>query len=271
MRTSDRGHWDRFWTRGRETREIYDNAGRITGEIAREMDVRGRACLEVGAATARDTAALARAGAFAVALDYSPAALSIAKDACRGTGAVLVCGDAFHLPFRDGCFDLVFHQGVLEHFREPEGLLDENRRVLSASGLVLVDVPQTLHPYTVVKKILIAAGAWFAGWETQFTRRSLEALLMNSGLRPRRAYGRFMSPSLSYRMLREILFRAGVRLPLDPVLVGPVHRLRARVRRAVEGSRAGPALGYVLGVFAMRSPADGRTGGDSGEGGEGAR
>ncbi len=257
MRTSDRGHWDRFWTRGRETREIYDNAGRITGEIALAMDVRGRACLEVGAATARDTAALARAGAFAVALDYSPAALSIARDVCRGTGAALVCGDAFHLPFRDGSFDLVFHQGVLEHFREPAGLLDENRRVLSASGLVLVDVPQTFHPYTAVKKILIAAGAWFAGWETQFTRRSLETLLRRSGLAPCRAYGRFMSPSLSYRILREILFRAGVRLPLDPVLVGPVHRLRARVRTAVEGTRAGPALGYVIGVFAGRGPRPG--------------
>lgn len=261
MRTSDRGHWDRFWTRGRETREIYDNAGRITGEIALAMDVRGRACLEVGAATARDTAALAGAGAFAVALDYSPAALSIAKEVCRGTGAALVCGDAFHLPFRDGSFDLVFHQGVLEHFREPEGLLDENRRVLSASGLVLIDVPQTFHPYTVVKKILIAAGAWFAGWETQFTRRSLETLLMQSGLEPCRVYGRFMSPSLAYRMLREVFYRAGVRLPLDPVLVGPVHRLRACVRRAVEGTRAGPALGYVIGVFARRGrrPGEGAT------------
>jgi len=270
LRTSDRGHWDRFWTRGRETREMYDNAGRITGEIARAMDVRGRACREGGAATARDTAALARAGAFAVALDYSPAARAIAKDVCRGTGAVLVCGDAFHLPFRDGSFDLVFHQGVLEHFREPEGLLDENRRVLSESGLVLVDVPQTFHPYTVVKKILIAAGAWFAGWETQFTRRSLEALLAGRGLAPRWAYGRFMSPSLSSRILREVLFRTGVRLPLDPVIVGPVHRLRARVRRAVEGSRAGPALGYVLGVFAGRGPRPGAGAASTGEGGAGA-
>ena len=90
MRTSDRGHWDRFWTRGRKTREIYDNAGRITGEVARTMDVGGRTCLEVGAATARDTASLARAGAFAVALDYSPAALAIARAECSGTGAVLV-------------------------------------------------------------------------------------------------------------------------------------------------------------------------------------
>ncbi len=253
MRTSDRGHWERFWNRGRETREIYDNAGRITGEISRSMDVAGKACLEVGAATARDTAELARMGAFAVALDYSPSALRLAAGVCAGTGAVLVCGDALALPFRDGSFSLVFHQGVLEHFREPGGLLRENARVISEDGLVLVDVPQTIHPYTIVKKLLILAGAWFAGWETQFTRGSLEALLRRCGLEPGRAYGRFMSPSLTYRMLREALFRAGLRLPLDPVLIGPVHRLRGRIRTAVEAGPLGPTLGYVIGVFAGKS------------------
>jgi len=272
MRTSDRGHWDRFWTRGRKTREIYDNAGRITGEVARTMDVGGRTCLEVGAATARDTASLARAGAFAVALDYSPAALAIARAECSGTGAVLVCGDAFRLPFRDGCFDLVFHQGVLEHFREPGGLLRENVRVLADDGLVLVDVPQTVHPYTILKKLLIVLGAWFAGWETQYTRRSLEALLAANGLEPRRAYGRFMSPSLAYRILREALFRVGVRLPLHPVLIPPVHRLRSRIRGAVEGSPLGPSLGYVVGVFAGKAeaPSAAHGGGEAGFKNQGA-
>jgi SAM-dependent methyltransferase len=217
------------------------------------MDVKGKACLEVGAATARDTAELARMGAFAVALDYSPSALRLAARVSAGTGAVLVCGDAFALPFRDGVFALVFHQGVLEHFRKPGGLLRENARVLSDDGLVLVDVPQTIHPYTMVKKLLIMTGAWFAGGETQFTRRSLEALLEGSGLEPRRAYGRFMSPSLPYRILREALFRAGLRLPLDPVLIGPLHRLRARMRTAVEAGPLGPALGYVIGVFAGKA------------------
>lgn len=256
MRTSDRGHWERFWNRGRDTREIYDNAGRITGEISRSIDVSGKACLEVGAATARDTAELARRGAFAVALDYSPSALRLAAGVCAGTGAVLVCGDAFALPFKDGSFALVFHQGVLEHFRggEPGCLLRENARVLSEDGLVLVDVPQTIHPYTIVKKLLIMMGAWFAGWETQFTRGSLEALLQESGLEPRRVYGRFMSPSLTYRILREALFRTGLRLPLDPVVIGPVHRLRARVRRTLEASFLGPSMGYVIGVFAGKAP-----------------
>jgi hypothetical protein len=107
-----------------------------------------------------------------------------------------------------------------------------------------------MHFYTVVKKILIALGAWFAGWETQFTRKSLESLLRRNGLSPIRAYGRFMHPSLAYRLLREALLRIGLKLPMHPVLCGPLHRFRMRIRSRLESTAMGPAAGYVLGVFA---------------------
>ena len=44
------------------------------------------------------------------------------------------CGDAFALPFADGTFDVVFHQGLLEHFRNPDDLIAENARVLKPGG-----------------------------------------------------------------------------------------------------------------------------------------
>lgn len=253
-RDSERRHWDRFWQRDRDLDEIYDNDGRIAGETLLRMDVRDRLVMEVGAATARDSVQLAGSGAVAVALDYSMEALRLAREAASRAGVPLitVCGDALALPFRSGSFDLVFHQGVLEHFRDPSLLLRENARVLKTGGTLLVDVPQTLHPYTLVKKILIAIDAWFAGWETQFTRKGLGSLLAGSGLRPFGVYARYFSPSLAYRMLREILLRTGLRLPLRPVLCPPLHRLRARVRRAVELSPVGPLTGCVIGVFARK-------------------
>jgi len=110
----------------------------------------------------------------------------------------------------------VFHQGLLEHFRDPRPLLAENARVVRRGGRVVVDVPQTFHPYTVMKKALIAANKWFAGWETQFTPRALERLLDETGLRVRRTYGAWMVPGLGYRVTRELLKRAGVVLPLEP-------------------------------------------------------
>ncbi|MBD3278380.1 MAG: methyltransferase domain-containing protein [Candidatus Aegiribacteria sp.] len=251
---SQRKHWDDFWRRDRRLDEIYDNGGRILEEINRRMDVSGKIVMEVGAATARDSAALAAEGATAVALDYSPEALKLARKAAEDADAplLLVCGDAFALPFREGSFDLVFHQGVLEHFREPLPLLKENVRVLREGGEVLVDVPQTCHVYTVIKKILIAMDAWFAGWETQFTPGGLSRLLKKAGFQPVYTYGRFFSPTLAYRIFRELLLKIGWKLPMYPVLVPSLHRLRGMLRKAVERSFLGPRLGCVIGTFAKK-------------------
>ena len=111
----------------------------------------------------------------------------------------------------------MFHQGLLEHFRDPRPLLRENARITRRGGRVIVDVPKTIHPYTLMKQLLIACNAWFAGWETQFTPAELERRVAEAGLTVRRTYGEWMVPGLAYRVLREALKRvARVNLPLDP-------------------------------------------------------
>lgn len=248
--SSDKGHWDRFWSRPRRLEDIYDNDDRICREATHRFTVMDLLTLEVGAATARDSASLAKNGAVAVAIDYSHKALARASEA--GGGVMLVCGDAEALPFRDGVFDLVFHQGVMEHFRNPDPMTRECARVTALGGALLVDVPQTFHPYTIVKKVLMALGAWFAGWETQYTVRELRGFLRRHGFVPESAYSRYFSPSLAYRLLREVMLRLGARMPLRPVLIPPVHRLRSRVRSSVENSTLGLLTGCVIGVFARK-------------------
>ncbi len=257
-KTSERRHWDDFWRRDRDLDEIYDNDSRIPEELGRRMDVAGITVMEVGAATARDSVTLASRGAVVVALDYSHEALRLAREAADRAGVklLLVCGDALALPFGDDSFHLVFHQGVLEHFRRPLPFLQENARVIRPGGTVLVDVPQTLHVYTLMKKLLISFDAWFAGWETQYTVGSLGRLLKRAGLEPRGSYGRFFSPSLFYRVLREAFMKLGIRLPLRPVILPPVHRFRARIRKTAEASPLGPGLGCVIGVFAEKPGKD---------------
>jgi ubiquinone/menaquinone biosynthesis C-methylase UbiE len=251
-RTSGRKHWDDFWKRDRDLDEIYDNDGRIPEELLERMDVTGSIVMEVGAATARDSVILAEEGAIPVALDYSHEALRLAREAAQRANVqlLLVCGDALALPFRDASIDLVFHQGVLEHFRDPMPLLRENVRVLKDDGTLLVDVPQTVHIYSLMKKILIAMNVWFAGWETQFTAGELADLLREAGMEPESTYGRFFSPSLAYRILRELLMKLGIRMPLRPVLLPPFHRLRTSVRKRMEASFLGPKLGYIVGIIA---------------------
>jgi ubiquinone/menaquinone biosynthesis C-methylase UbiE len=133
------------------------------------------------------------------------------------------------LPFKDETFDVVFHQGLLEHFRKPKAddLLKENIRVLKKGGLLCVDVPQRWHIYTAMKKTLIAIDKWFAGWERSFSVPELQALMKTHGLEIVHTYGEWMYPSLFYRVTREALRKIGIKLPLYPKipLVFPIRKL----------------------------------------------
>ena len=53
-------------------------------------------------------------------------------------------GDAEHIPFHDGTFDLVTCQTLLIHVREPRAVLREMMRVLKPGGLVAMAEPNNL-------------------------------------------------------------------------------------------------------------------------------
>ncbi len=252
--SSQRSHWDKFWERDRDLSDIYDNDDRIRVEVLKRLSPKSMITLEVGAATARDSVALAQEGALPVALDYSHSALKLAKEAAHSNGEtlLLVCGDANMLPFKPDTFDLVFHQGVMEHFKDTDPMTDECIRVTKPGGNLLVDVPQTFHIYTVVKKAMIATGTWFAGWETQYTQRQLSRYLASHGVEPWSVYSRYFSPSLGYRMVREVLMKTGLKLPMRPVILPPVHRLRSKIRTAVQQSWLGPKTAVIIGIFARK-------------------
>ena len=254
-RASTLAHWESYWKGHANLDETYSTGGRLVREILADGPVAGRRVLEVGAGSGRDLLGLAAAGAIGVVLDYSPASLALVRDQAlaQGLPVHLVRADALHMPFRDDAFEVVFHQGLLEHFRDPVPLLRENARITRRGGRVVVDVPQTFHPYTLMKQMLIAVDRWFAGWETQFTPGQLEALVRASGLQPKRTYGEWMVPGLGYRVARELLKRGlGLTLPLDPP--GP-RWWRAGwqgLRSRLAGSRVALYTSHVIGTVGVK-------------------
>jgi len=216
-RKSEREHWDRFWVSAGEVEGVYSNEDRVAARIEHALSVDNLRILEVGAGSGRDGIRLAERGARVVSLDYSMPSLRIIGSQLDGEASVtLCCGDAFSLPFADGTFDLVFHQGLLEHFRNPDDLIAENGRVLKRGGLLLVDVPQRYHYYTAIKHLMIAMGLWFAGWETEFSIGGLERMLRNHSFSIVSSYGEWLNPPIWYRMLRRAAVAIGLRLPMYP-------------------------------------------------------
>ncbi len=259
MRKSTEAHWTRFWRERAAIDDVYPTEGRVVEQILAETQVKGARVLEVGAGSGRDSVSLARAGAIAILLDYSAASLEVARGVAERAGqrVHLVRADALRMPFRDRDLQVVFHQGLLEHFRDPLPLLGENVRVLAPGGILLVDVPQRFHLYTVLKHLLIALGQWFAGWETEFTIDELEGLMRKAGVTVIRRYGSWMVPGLLYRSIRIVLLRSRVaRLPLYPPPFPVLSRLASAARARFRNTRASFYTYFVIGALGRKESAD---------------
>jgi len=260
LRASTPGHWQRFWEEADhlELDDVYGTDGRMVREVMLLGDPAGKRILEVGAGTGRDAVTLARAGAEVLTLDYVKGSLHLTAKAAEtaDVSVATVCGDALGSPFPDGTFDVIFHQGLLEHFRDTHPLLADNVRILKPGGHLIVDVPQTFHYYTVGKKLLIAVDRWFAGWETQFTIGQLEKLVEAEGAPVVRSYGDWMVPGLWYRALRKILLtRLGLKLPMHPEPIPALARLGERWRAWFATKRASLYTTPTIGVVARKPEA----------------
>jgi SAM-dependent methyltransferase len=211
--------WDKFWNGKKDLDKVYPSSPAVFKAILSIGSVKGLRVLEVGAGSGRDSLALAHAGAKVFVLDYSEESLKIVGGLRHEApeNLHLIRGNALNAPFPSGSFDIVFHQGLAEHFRDPLPLLRENARLLKKGGFCICDVPQTFHLYTVIKHILIAMDKWFAGWETEFTMPQLKRLMERADLEVIHSYGDWMRPNLFYRIVREMGFKIGVELPKYPL------------------------------------------------------
>jgi 2-polyprenyl-3-methyl-5-hydroxy-6-metoxy-1,4-benzoquinol methylase len=191
--------WDNFWQNPdpRIANQVF-NPKLIASLVSSSDTLVDKLIIETGSGTALDSIELARRGASVIAVDLSEYAIHLARQKAGSTGADLtfVKADLLELPFDSHSIDVVFHSGVLEHFKDPEVVLQEQHRVLKKGGILLVDVPQKYNLYTIHKARQMVKGSWFAGWETQFSIRELRTLLMQNGFDIIEQYGYGYYPRL---------------------------------------------------------------------------
>jgi len=186
MKSSTKENWREVYADLSRYQDLYLYQQQLVEIIGQQFaDLHGKHILEVGCGKGNEIVQLAKRGAACVGLDFSESAMDLMQQrlAKESLAMPLVRGDARHLPFQPGTFDLVFSQGVLEHFTQPGEVLQEQYRVLREGAIIVVEVPNKWTLYTIYKKLLMTLDRWLPGWETQYSPRELKSLLEQNGFR----------------------------------------------------------------------------------------
>jgi len=121
----------------------YQKKGRLYGGSPRELPAfpSGTRVLDLGCGDGKSLVSMLDSGWYVTATDFSPAAVSLARDAVGRSETVdYVVADASPLPFRDNSFEAVTAIHLLGHC-VPEGLYHISReidRVLQPGGSIYV-------------------------------------------------------------------------------------------------------------------------------------
>ncbi len=166
----------------------------------------GDSVLEVGPGEGACAVAIAQTGRDVHVADISEEAihktLSLARSKAVHVDAVLADGQV--LPYTQDFFSMVYSQGLVEHFPEPEQLVSEMARVTKPGGYVLIDVPQLYSLQHVYKLPQIETGSWPFGWERSYSPEQLIELMQHFGLRPVDAYAWGILPPIPQGMKPHI-------------------------------------------------------------------
>ena len=165
--------------------------------VARHAPLAGSQVVDVGGGAGYFTDAFRAHGARCLLIEPDPAALY-----ARGTpGRQSVLGDGYWLPLTDGSVDVSFSCNVLEHVRDPAGLIDEMIRVTRPGGLVYLSYTVWLGPW---------GGHESAPFHYLGGDYALRRYIRRHGRKPKNVYGETMFPIGVGQVLSLVRRRADV-------------------------------------------------------------
>jgi SAM-dependent methyltransferase len=184
-----------------------------------------------------------------VGVDVDPA---VSRNGRVSSGAR---ASAYHLPFRDEAFDIVYSRYVFEHLERPREAFGEIARVLRPGGITIILTPNKAHYVALISRF---TPHWFHRFvneklrgrpaEETFptvyranTRRALNALARSAGLEP--AQVRMVELRPNYLMWGVLPFLLGVAYERLVNSTAWLEDLRVNIVAAYRkpGSRGGQA------------------------------
>ena len=206
-----------------ERAAVLDLAGSLAGQ-----DV-----LDVGCGDGAFTIAAAQAGARAIGVDPSPAAVEAARGAAAeaGLAATFYAGAAASLPFEAERFDTVLAVTMLCFAADPRTAVAGMGRVLRPGGLLVLGDLGRWSPWAAWRR----ARGWVGDptWRRArfWTLADLRGLLQGAGLEPERWRAAAFYPplGLAARLMSPLDQRLGRRTTLGAAFVAVTGRKRRRV------------------------------------------
>jgi len=163
--------WDRHWVKKKAKATINKK------RMMKILDKYSKGIvLDAGCGTGFFSKYFVNKGCKAFAVDYSNNAVSMTKSLDKRIG--IIKADVMKIPSKDETFDMVFTDGLLEHFKNPGRILQEFRRVLKNDGLVATFVPNRYSYWMLVKPFLMGHIE-----EYRFTLKSLGGLHNKNGFK----------------------------------------------------------------------------------------
>ncbi len=148
--------------------------------------------LDVGCGRAIDSYYLASKFGFNVqAIDLSESSLEIARQIGEyfNSKVSFKVGDITNNSYNNKKFDIIFSQGLIEHFPDPTNIIKAQIRLLKEDGYLIIDVPQKYSLTAIRKHHEMKSGKWQWGWEREYSYNELVKLGNSLGLKEVSAYG----------------------------------------------------------------------------------
>ncbi len=155
IQTPQSGDWDHFWKK--DSTEAFTQISwskkRIM-KILKPYAVSGKKALDAGCGSGFFSRYFCDAGMTTVSLDYSQGALDIAKRLTSGRTEILKHDLlSANLSAVNKKFDLIFTDGLLEHFpfEDQANILKNLSGVLSSDGVIVTVVPNRWSPWELIR------------------------------------------------------------------------------------------------------------------------
>lgn len=147
-------------------------------------------------------------GHYSVGLDINEEPLKVARDMFGAKN--LKKGDLFNLPFKNSSFDIVWNEGVLEHFKINKSIEAAKEMARVSKKYVIIDVPNRYNLCVVTKMLQKTVGMWPYGYEESYSIRRLKYLMEKAGLEVVNVHGVFLAPPMhiwkDWKSIMALLF-----------------------------------------------------------------